>query len=450
MKRIVLLQPQPIESKRIGLLGLAYLSAYLKQEGHDVKILDVNVNATQDTIIDDIISFRPEYVGSTIWAFNYQSSCTVIKRLRESLNATYIIGGPSVTLRPSRALTETGADIAILGDGIPTINHAISGNFSARGVARLRNGKLIHNGVAEYNLNSWPVPDLYYHRDKREVGLVTSVGCWWSKCSFCILNDLSVKLRFADTKRVVATMNKICMDRNFDVFFFYDDNFLNSNKRLVEIVEGMISSGIRQKIAFESRADDIVRSKNEIYQTRKKIARIDIGAEAFSDNKLKKWNKGVKSSCNRDAFDTILSYGIEPVLYLMIVDDDTNLQEIENVCELFKKNPLHLLFARINVYKDFSENRRVIKYKDYILFFAKLLDQFANDTRLDMFKRSRNNIVKKRGEYDPGLTVAVEKYLNNVLKLLLKVKSGNLTPKEATYHGRKINFELHISLLRLK
>ena len=65
-------------------LGLVSIAAVLRQKGHEVKILDENLNRNQPgVLLKDVADFNPEVVGVSCTTANMRNSVAVAKSVKE-------------------------------------------------------------------------------------------------------------------------------------------------------------------------------------------------------------------------------------------------------------------------------------------------------------------------------------------------------------------------------
>lgn len=179
-----------------------------------------------------------------------------------------VMGGPHVTWRADEALehvplvmrgeAETGFPrlLAELGRDEPDLA-AVPG-LSWKDAT----GRTHHNAPsAPVDLDDLPLPDLDlagYGQNKamgprRVIPVQTSRGCPFT-CTFCTVHTTFGRhMRYRSTERVLADLDRI--DANDVHVFFYDDNFVVSRKRAVELVQGMIDRDYGLKYSAQVRAD---------------------------------------------------------------------------------------------------------------------------------------------------------------------------------------------------
>ena len=117
---VLLIRPEYDEAQLSPHLGLGYLSASLKRDGHRVKILDG---------LREKITYNPkdwDLVGLTAMSTYFPELCLEVEKAK-SYGLKTIIGGPHIICDPGQSLVDSGADYAAAGEGERTISQLASG-----------------------------------------------------------------------------------------------------------------------------------------------------------------------------------------------------------------------------------------------------------------------------------------------------------------------------------
>jgi anaerobic magnesium-protoporphyrin IX monomethyl ester cyclase len=110
-------------------LGLAYLTACLRQSGFRVKILDaIAAGWTTEEILAQVIASKPRLVGLPIFQSTRQVVLAFARKLKEKLPGTTVILGGQLARQAARDLLKyEGVDLLCTGEGEHLITAVLSG-----------------------------------------------------------------------------------------------------------------------------------------------------------------------------------------------------------------------------------------------------------------------------------------------------------------------------------
>ena len=138
--RILLISPSYNSYIVAPCLGLGYVASALKENGHDVLVLDG---------LREKIEYDPsewDLVGVTAMSTYFPECIHEVKKAK-SFGLKTIIGGPHVICDPMQSLIDSGADYAAIGEGERTLIQLASGipPTQVDGLAYWENGKPIQS-----------------------------------------------------------------------------------------------------------------------------------------------------------------------------------------------------------------------------------------------------------------------------------------------------------------
>ncbi|TSA45674.1 radical SAM protein [bacterium] len=267
-------------------LRLAYISAFVKMHGYDVKIFDAhmmavkgfttgrysNLEEVESELVAGINEFRPDVVGiSCLFHYTSRTAHRVMGRVKNTMkDIVAVMGGPYVTVSPEAALSDSNVDFVILGEGeraFLNLLEALNGRFSFSDLTSIgyrdkENKVVVKRGFTLLkSLDDNPLPDRtdfiledYYkygriliqrfeYSEGKELGIATLTatrGCVFD-CTFCINRDLwSRGLRFRDPENVLDEIEFLKKEHGIRYFSFNDDNLLIVKKFARKLLQGMI------------------------------------------------------------------------------------------------------------------------------------------------------------------------------------------------------------------
>jgi len=324
--KVLLVQPPSSDplSDRIFLfepLGLEYLAAGLKLDGHEVRIVDARL--TPD-IASACREFQPRLVGLT----GYTSQLNIVKRLAAELKAGFpgirvVVGGHHATVQPDDFNTPA-IDAVVIGEGVFTLREIVttiemgSDLASIAGLAVPAPSGLRRSAPrAHAELDRLPFPDRSLtaaHRQdyfsewfKPLASVRTSLGCT-ARCNFCALWSITDGKYLRRSPESVVEELKTVAEAN--VFFCDDESMLDTRRmdRLADLIE---AADIRKNYFLYGRVDTIVKHPELFAKwARIGLAQVFVGMEDYSDARLAAMHKGITSTQQAEAVRILDELGI--------------------------------------------------------------------------------------------------------------------------------------------
>ncbi|MDP3732555.1 MAG: cobalamin-dependent protein, partial [Candidatus Omnitrophota bacterium] len=241
-------------------LGIAYISAVVEKEGHEVSIIDAEIKNYSDAeIINEVSKLNLEVVGFQTF-YNTIDSCFRLSHKIKAYNKDIIIvfGGIQATLFPEEALTNHSVDYVVMGEGEIVFKNLLNHLYSKedvnkiKGIAYRDNNKIIKNPREEniLDLDSLPFParhlfpmSLYKSsgnlRGRRNLHIMSSRGCPFS-CTFCESHMTFGKTnRFHSANRVIQELIILRDVYGADAIQFYDESFTLKKERIFNLCDEM-------------------------------------------------------------------------------------------------------------------------------------------------------------------------------------------------------------------
>jgi len=181
IRRILLIVPPGTVEESYGrlsgaagelpMLGLAYIAAALRDQGHVVQVIDYEVNGRpMSAVAEDIKGFAPDAIGMTAYITN-MVRCARVAQISKTTNPeiTVILGGPQVSVFPDEGFRSPHVDMIVLSEGEVVISNVMNAldNEEALGEVkgiwlRSSNGEIVRNDREELltDLDVLPPPAL--------------------------------------------------------------------------------------------------------------------------------------------------------------------------------------------------------------------------------------------------------------------------------------------------
>ncbi len=325
--KFLAVHPSPLMYSKVFLrlepLGLELVGEAVRQRGHQVRLIDLQVESFADFIAmlkewqPDVIAFSCNYLA------NVPEVIDLSKTARQLLPNCYIcVGGHSASFIAERFLAHgNGAiDCVLKGEGEPAAPALLDALQHDRTSVCKVPGAVTKDGAGPTpQLVSCldairPARDLLRHRRKYFIGVLDpcasvefSRGCPWD-CSFCSAWTFYGRTyRMASTETIVDELQRI---EEPGVFIVDDVAFIQPQPGF-EIGEAIARKGIRKKYYLETRGDVLLRNK-EVFKFWRKLGMkiMFIGLEAVDAEGLKKYRKRVSLSQNFEALECARSLGL--------------------------------------------------------------------------------------------------------------------------------------------
>lgn len=249
-------------------LGVAYIASVLRNNGHNLKIIDYEVERFSENALMELVrDFSPSLIGVSCRTASYNSAKKIIKFIKERMPDIFVaIGGHHATAFSENSILDTGCDAVVRGEGENTMRELVSSlsyksDLSAiNGLSYKEGGVIKHNPEKNLieNLDELPFPawDLLPLKKYIVNSIITSRGCPFS-CVYCdkAISTREVRFRSAGSvyKEIVA-LNKLSPGR---LFYFVDDFFFLNGGRVKEIFKLIGESDFKINWRCQSRVSPL-------------------------------------------------------------------------------------------------------------------------------------------------------------------------------------------------
>mgnify|MGYP001815825204 CR=1 FL=1 len=303
-------------------IGLHYLGAILKEQGHAVKLLNWHDVKDKPHVIEEALgSLKPDLIGFSIFHANRWGGIQLARMFKEHFpDVPIVFGGIGATFLDDHLLRYFHwIDIIVRGEAditFPALVRRIEAQSSYSDLPGLtfRSGDLIQrNPEAERieDLDALPLPAAHYTFHH----LALSRGCP-GKCTFCGSPWFwGPKVRFHSAGYFVRQL-EILHQRGQRFFHFSDDMFTLRKKLVLEICSLIIEKKLDITWAAISRVDRI---DEEMLKAMRMAGCIQIsfGVESGSEKIRNVLNKKFNEDQIRRAFSLTVSYGILARAYII-------------------------------------------------------------------------------------------------------------------------------------
>ena len=328
---------------RLEPLGLELVAEAMRQAGHEVRLVDLQVDTHKDyfKVLDEwkpaVVAFSCNYLA------NVPEVVDLAKLTKDKLPTAFVfVGGHSASF-VARDLLNHGQgaiDCVLKGEGevaVATLLEAVEHDRLAitkvPGVVT-REGEGPPSQFVENLDHLRPARDLLRHRRKYFIGVLDPCasieftrGCPWD-CSFCSAwTFYGRRYRAISPEKVVEDLEQI----NEPGIFIVDDVAFIQAEHGFKIGEAIARKGIKKRYYLETRGDTLLRNK-DVFAFWKTLGLeyMFLGIEAIDEEGLKKHRKRISLGKNFEALEYARSLGIMVAINL-IADPDWDRQRFEVV-----------------------------------------------------------------------------------------------------------------------
>ncbi len=394
--KILLISPQGSNlyaKMKVGLppLGIAYLAAVIRNNGHEVKLLDRSIEHRKLTPDD----FRPfDIIGISADTPRYPEALE-IATIAKKAEKMVIMGGYHVTFLDKEALETGVVDLIVRGEAEEIMVNLLKtlendGDLSqVKGLSFIKEGRFIRTAPAPppHNLDALPFPA----RDLLPINqysgtmaglpvtnLITSRGCPFN-CYFCSSSKFGgLKWRYRSAKSIADEMEILYHDYGYRAFAFMDDNFTLSKKRVLAFADELEKRDMDDIIWWcFSRVDILVRNEDMVRRMAETGAfQIFLGLESHNEQTLNDYGKKVGNKEQEQAIRLLNKYGITIHGSFIVGDmNETKEMALQTARWVQKMNPRVAQFSILTpypgtaLYNDVEKERRFL-HKNWKLYDA--------------------------------------------------------------------------------
>ncbi len=419
-------------------IGLAYIAAVLKKEGHEITIYSQDKEHYPDEHLTwylDNNHFDMVGIGVIGGYYQYRKLLKLSEAINRSKNRPFfVIGGHGPSPEPEYFLNKTGADAVVLGEGEDTMLELVKVIDGRRplngilGIAFREGEKIIVNErrplIKDIDNIPWPAYELFpieYYRLMREphssstdflLPMLSGRGCIF-ECNFCYRMDKGFRPR--STESIVEEIKFLQKKYRITYIEFGDELLMSSVKRTTELCEAFMKNNLKFKWFCSGRLNF---AKGDLLSLMKRAGCVFInyGIEAMDDQILKNMRKSLTTEMIIRGIEATLAAGIssgfniiygnigenrdtlnQGVEFLLKYDDGAQRRTIRPVTP-YPGSPLYYYAIEKGLLKDcadFYENKHL--NSDLLsVNFTDLSDDEFNLALLDANTRLLSNYYEKQ------------------------------------------------------
>ncbi len=441
-------------------LGLGYLAACLKKDGHEVHLfLRVQGRSYEKRFLDLVRQGKFDIFGIKVFPPSIIEAKRTVELIRSvNGNGTVILGGPQVSGDPQGIFNL-----------IPKIDYAFHGEAEIGLVEFVKT--LESNSISDDALSR--IPNLVWRKDckavvnqRREVDdldslpfpawelmrpaefpsnpanscsrkwpiapVIISRGCS-SKCTFCTCGFMSgYKIRSRSAKNFIEEIKVLIKDYHIKEFQFFDSNCAHPSVPLKELCKLLISEKI--KIIWSAPGGiriDCINKELAILMKKSGCYQVCVGIESGSPRILKQIRKGITLDIVQKNIKLLRDVGMEVLGLFMIGFPGETLSEIKQTISFARKLPItSASFAIFCPLPGTEAYREIFKNQNVSIEILKSFDFVNYKNNLSEVPCDRLRKIQKsaylRFYLRPHIMIYFLKNLDNISKVLFLINRVSL------------------------
>ena len=457
MKRILFINPSlRLHSKTKFLpVGIASVMTYLQSQGIKFDFLDIDIDDIEDTDVKLYLE-RNRYdivlTGSIVTHYKWMKWLT--KTIRHYNPKSIIIVGNSVAGSiPTLFLTNSDADIAIMGEGELSTNETILrilrdediGNIEGiaykksdgtikvnpkrKGLKKLDDFPMINWDpfkTEEYFTKSYAAAKAVDDERMRVMPVVTARGCAF-RCTFCHFVFWNDPYRYRSPENIILEIRRNIETYQCNYIAFWDDLSFASLPQAERFVDAIIKSGLKFSWVAAVRVDLFGNPKHE-YSRRLALAEkfkeagcLSLGFSLESANQqiLEMMNKKIEAQYFLDQVNILDKVGITSMISVVFgypIETPSTIKETFDMCleaRIYPSIGYLLPLPATGMYEYAKKNKFIIDENKYLDSITERQDLCLNMTEMSD-EKVRSLIAEGAAELNEKLNIGLKK--DNLLK----------------------------------
>lgn len=389
--------PIKISAGRYFPLGIGYLAAVIKKQGHEVVFLDPEVQGLNaDAVKELLFRAKPDIVGISCATPNFKQALKIASFAKICSTAMVILGGVHASAVPEWILkNSTDIDVVVIGEGENTMLELCAHIGSnqplelkkIKGIAYRKEKEVIINPSRELidDVDSLPFPARelvninlyrphpYVNKNKKSATILTSRGCP-HYCVFCAAHiTMGHKFRYHSAEYVLSEITHLYTVLGVNHFVINDDTFTIIRDRVETICDGIIRNNLKIDWYCFMRVNNVDRELIRLMK-RAGCSNIGFGVESGDEAVLKTLRKGITLDQCRKAFEICNRERIKTLAFFVFGSEGENASTVAKTINFAKELKPTLAFFNM-----------LVPYPGTTVFEKFYKDKITDFTNMDNF-----------------------------------------------------------------
>ena len=414
--KVLFIYPNLMRQENIS-LGMAYISAYLKAQGHSVCLIDYTWGGRIKKTIFAVNKFAPDLVAFSTRSGEFTFCLKVANKLKECFGSAIkiIFGGVHPTINPEQVINEDCVDFVCVGEGEQAMAELCQKMERKEPIHQIKNIWVKEDGIVKRNdvrcliedLDEIPFPDRdvfdierYISSRDGTIDMIVSRGCPY-QCTYCI-NPILQRLykgkekftRKRSVDNVIDEISEIYEKYKIKHIAFQDDIFPSSPEWLKQFSQAF-SRNFHLSFSCNVRAESI-NSQMCKYLKDSGCSSIHIGIESGSESLRENvLHRKIGNEKLIAAFETCRKEGLATYSFNMIGIPYETLSHIRETIELNKRiEPTFLQVSTFQPYPGTQLRQLCMEKKWYDGKILPYSHQFFSVLKYPQISRARIYLEK--------------------------------------------------------
>lgn len=346
-------------------IGLGYIASILLKKGHEVIILDPEVeNLNYEGIKSFLKENKPDIIGISCATPNFKNASDIAKMIKEELKTPVVLGGVHASALPSLLKKHPEFDIIPIGEGEFSFSE-ICDYYQGRikslenidGIAYKEGDDIKITKPRELiePVDALPFParhlvdltkyKLSVHVDlgKKSATILTSRGCPF-QCTYCASYlTMGEKFRAHSAKYVLHEIEHLTKSYGIKHIVIQDDTFTIDKKRVEKICRGLIDKKMNIDWYCFARVDTVTKEMLSLMRQAGCYS-IGYGIESADETVLKNIKKGITLEQCRKTLKISNELGFRTLAFFMFGNPGETKESIEKTIRFSKELKPDLAF----------------------------------------------------------------------------------------------------------
>jgi len=321
-------------------LGICYIAAVLEKAGHDVTLIDCDIDNLSITDLANLIKkTKPSIVGVTATTPVFPSAKKLIELIKkENEDIITVLGGFHVTALPIETMQNCKADYGVYGEGEETIIELINKLEknkkvdNVKGILYREEGRVTKNPpreqIKEENLDKVPFPARRLLKYKKYVwsvpgkglvpvtSIITQRGCPF-RCIFCGVRTMFRGTRYRSLRGIMKEIRYVVNELGVNHILFQDDTLTLNRDKIIKMCREIKKRNLNFTWEGYTRANLVTKDLLAMMKEAG-LVRLSFGVESGNQKILKAIKKDVKLEDYKKAYQWCYDLGIETRCSLML------------------------------------------------------------------------------------------------------------------------------------